>query len=273
MIDARSDSATVGIAGLGTVGREVARHLSGMKQYQVTAVSARDLGRARDFLADHAPSATVVPLDRLTDHAETVIECAPPALFEAIAEPVVLSGGTLIVLSVGALLDAWSLVDEAYRTGAKILVPTGALVGLDAVRAAAVGTISSVRMTTRKPIAGLKDSVFAKQNGIDLELLDEPQRLFSGTAREAIVGFPANLNVLVALSLAGIGPDRTTVEVWADPALTFNTHRIELDSDSAKLDLSIKNIPSAENPATGRLTALSVVALLDKMTSPLRIGT
>jgi aspartate dehydrogenase len=178
----------------------------------------------------------------------------------------------LIPLSVGALLDSWSLVDEATRTGARIVVPTGALVGLDAVQAAAVGDITSVRMTTRKPVAGLKDSVFVKQSGIDLATLDEPRLLFSGTAREAIVGFPANLNVLVALSLAGVGPDRTTIEVWADPELTLNTHRIELDSDSVQLDLNIRNIPS-DNPATGRLTALSVIALLNKMTSALRIGT
>jgi aspartate dehydrogenase len=264
---------TVGIAGLGTVGRVVARHVAGMDGYQLTAVSARDLDRAKTFLAEHALDATIVPLERLAEHADIVIECAPAEHFGAIAEPVVAGGGTLIPLSVGALLNHWTLVDEAARTGARILVPTGALVGLDAVQAAAVDTIHSVRMTTRKPIASLENSDFVKQNGIDLNALDGPTLLFSGTAREAIVGFPANLNVLVALSLAGVGPDRTTIEVWADPELTLNTHRIELDSDSVKLDLDIRNIPSDDNPATGRLTALSVVALLEKLTNPLRIGT
>jgi aspartate dehydrogenase len=78
--------------------------------------------------------------------------------------------------------------------------------------------------------------------------------------------------VAVALSLAGVGPDRTEMEVWADPDLTRNTHVVEVDSDSARLELRIENIPS-ENPATGRLTALSVLALLRKLRAPLRIGT
>lgn len=264
--------ASVAIAGLGSVGRVVAQHLATMDQYELTAASARDLDRAKTFLAEHAPDATVVPLHDLAGHADIVVECAPAEHFRTIAEPVIAAGGTLIPLSVGALLDSWSLVDDAARTGARILVPTGALVGLDAVQAAAKGDITSVRMTTRKPVAGLKNSPFVTQSGIDLATLEEPRLLFSGTAREAIVGFPANLNVVVALALAGVGPDQTLIEIWADPDLTLNTHRIELDSDSVKLDLTISNIPS-ENPATGRLTALSVVALLEKMTNPLRIGT
>jgi aspartate dehydrogenase len=102
--------------------------------------------------------------------------------------------------------------------------------------------------------------------------LTEPLRIFEGTAREAAKGFPANLNVAVALSLAGIGPDRTRVEIWADPTVTRNIHRIEVDSDSARFSMSIENIPS-ENPRTGRITALSVIACLRKQRASLRIGT
>ena len=97
-------------------------------------------------------------------------------------------------------------------------------------------------------------------------------RVFSGSAREAAKGFPANLNVAAALSLAGIGPDRTVLEIWADPTVTRNTHRIEVDSDSASFSMTIENIPS-ENPRTGRITALSVIALLRKLSAPVRVGT
>ena len=99
-----------------------------------------------------------------------------------------------------------------------------------------------------------------------------PLRVFEGTAREAAKGFPANLNVAVALSLAGLGPDGTRLEIWADPTVTRNTHRIVVDSDAARIDMTIENIPS-ENPRTGRITALSVIAALRKMTAPLRVGT
>ncbi|HEV7981456.1 MAG TPA: aspartate dehydrogenase domain-containing protein, partial [Xanthobacteraceae bacterium] len=101
---------------------------------------------------------------------------------------------------------------------------------------------------------------------------NEAKRVFAGNAREAAAGFPENVNVAAALSLAGIGPDRTTIEIWADPAVTRNCHSIEVDSDSARFSLSIENIPS-ENPKTGRITALSAIAALRKLNAPLRVGT
>jgi aspartate dehydrogenase len=177
-----------------------------------------------------------------------------------------------VVLSAGALLDHEDLIEIAKRNGGQIVVPTGALIGLDAVTAAAVGTIHSVRMVTRKPIAGLVGAPYIIANNIDIERITEPLRIFDGTAREAAKGFPANLNVAVALSLAGIGPDRTKLEIWADPTVTRNIHRIEVDSDSARFSMSIENIPS-ENPKTGRITALSVIACLRKQRASLRVGT
>ena len=144
-----------------------------------------------------------------------------------------------VVVSVGGLLDNFDLVDLARANSGRILVPTGALIGLDAVNAAAVGTIHSVRMVTRKPIDGLKGAPFIVQNNIDIGSLREPLKLLEGTAREAARGFPANLNVAVALSLAGVGPDRTSVQIWADPTVTRNVHRIEVESDSARFSMSI----------------------------------
>ncbi|MDO9441859.1 MAG: aspartate dehydrogenase, partial [Beijerinckiaceae bacterium] len=146
-----------------------------------------------------------------------------------------------------------------------------ALIGLDAVTAAAEGEITAVRMITRKPVRGLMGAPYLEENNIRIEDIREPLRIFKGTPREAAVGFPANLNVAVALGLAGIGVDRTTLEIWADPALDRNTHTIEVESDSASFTMSIANIPS-ENPKTGRITALSVLAYLRKLNAPLRIG-
>ena len=120
--------------------------------------------------------------------------------------------------------------------------------------------------------AVVRDAPHLVENNLSIEGLTEPLRIFEGTAREAAKGFPANLNVAVALSLAGIGPDRTRVEIWADPTVTRNTHRIEVDSDSARFSMSIENIPS-ENPKTGKNVALSVIAALRKMHSPLAVGT
>jgi len=178
----------------------------------------------------------------------------------------------VMVLSAGALLPRPELIDLAKERGGQIIVPTGALIGLDAVTAAAEGEIRSVRMITRKPPRGLAGAPYLERNGISVEGLNGAKLVFSGTAREAAAGFPANVNVAAALSLAGIGPDRTTIEIWADPAVTRNCHRIEVESDSAMFSMSIENIPS-ENPKTGRITALSALAALRKLHAPLRVGT
>ena len=127
-------------------------------------------------------------------------------------------------------------------------------------------------MITRKPLKGLMGAPYLVNNNIQIEGIVEARRVFQGSAREAAIGFPENVNVAAALSLAGIGPDRTTIEIWADPNVTRNMHRVVVEADSARFEMSIENVPS-ENPKTGRITALSVLAALRKMTAPLRVGT
>jgi len=170
------------------------------------------------------------------------------------------------------LLAHPELIELAERSGGQIIVPTGALLGLDAVSAAAEGRIESVQMITRKPPNGLAGAPYLIDNKISVEGLTSALRVFKGTARDAAAAFPANVNVVAALSLAGIGPDRTVIEIWADPGVSRNCHEIRVESDSARFTMSIENVPS-ENPKTGRITALSVIAALRKLTTPLRIGT
>jgi aspartate dehydrogenase len=194
-------------------------------------------------------------------------------MFRGVAESVIAEGRIFMPLSVGQLLENWDLVDLAKAKGARILVPTGALLGLDAVRAAAEGEIRSVTMITRKPPGGLEGAPYLVEHKISLRGLNEPKKVFDGTAREGARGFPANVNVAAALSLAGIGPDKTRLEIWADPALDRNTHRIEVDADSARFSMTIENVPSEENPRTGKITALSAVAALRGLVATLKVGT
>ena len=264
----------VAIGGFGAIGKVVARRLDqGIDGLALAAVAARDAGRAGGAMAGFARPVPVVPLGQLGERADIVVECAPAALLRELAEPALARGRILMILSCGALLDNFDLVDLARRKGGRILVPTGALLGLDAVVAAAEGGISKVNMITRKPPRGLLGAPYLEANGIDIDGLTEPKRVFAGTAREAARGFPANVNVAAALALAGIGPDRTTVEIWADPTVSRNTHCIEVEAEAARLSMQIENVPSDENPRTGRLTALSVIAALKKLASPLAIGT
>ncbi len=266
-------NARVAVAGLGSIGARVVQELDrGIDGLVLSAVSAQTIAKHRSWLDKLKTRPEILPIEQLADAADIVVECAPSKLVRSIVAPVVTRGKTAIVLSVGALLVNEDLIELAKTNGGQIVVPTGALIGLDAMTAAAEGAIHSVRMVSRKPIEGLLGAPHLVENNINIEGIAEPLRIFEGTAREAAKGFPANLNVAVALSFAGIGPDKTRVEIWADPTVTRNTHRIEVDSDSARFSMGIENIPS-ENPKTGRITALSVIACLRKQRAPLRIGT
>jgi aspartate dehydrogenase len=263
----------VAIAGLGAIGRAVARRLSdGLPGLTLACAAARDRAKAQAWLDAQKIVCPLVALEVFPEHADLAIECAPAAALEAICRPMLEAGKAVMVVSCGALLDRGDLIALAKAKGGQIIVPTGALLGLDAVTAAAEGVVHSVRMTTRKPPNGLAGAPYLVANGIAVEGLREPKRVFSGSARAAAAGFPANVNVAAALSLAGIGPDRTLIDIWADPVAERNCHTIEVDADSARFTLSIENIPS-ENPKTGRITALSVIAALRKLHAPVRVGT
>src|SRR5271169_6588019 len=182
----------VAIAGFGAIGKVVAQHLDrGIDGLALTAVSARDHSRAEQAMAGFARPMPVVPLPSLWEHADIIVECAPAALLRELAEPALAHGRQVMVLSCGALLDNFDLVDLARRHGGRILIPSGALLGLDAVAAAAEGGISSVHMVTRKPPQGLAGAPYLEANAIGVIGLSEPKRVFAGTAREAARGFPA----------------------------------------------------------------------------------
>jgi aspartate dehydrogenase len=240
---------------------------------EIAGIADPHLEKART-IADRFQVAEVAPdmasLPGFSDEIDALVICTPNHTH---AELAVSAGRILVPLSVGALLDNADLVETARATSARIIAPTGALLGLDAVRAAAQGEIESVTMITRKPPEGLEGAPYVVEQSISLKGLTQPRKLFSGPAREAAKGFPANLNVGAALALAGIGPERTTIEIWADPSVTRNTHTITVVSDSSDFTMTIENRPTQSNPRTGKITALSLIATLKRLSEPLVIGT
>jgi aspartate dehydrogenase len=255
------------------VGLDVARRIrAGIPGLVLAAVAVRDADKARRNMPEAGNSVQLVAADALAKICDVVVECLPPAMFRIVASSVIERGKIFMPLSVGQLLENWDFVARAKETGARILVPTGALIGLDAVRAAAEGTLRSVTIITRKPPNGLEGAPYLVERGISLANLNGPLKVFDGSARDGARGFPANVNVAAALSLAGIGPDKTRLEIWADPAVDRNTHRIDVDADTARFSMSIENVPS-ENPRTGRIVPLSVVAMLRGLVSELKVGT
>ncbi|GBQ26587.1 aspartate dehydrogenase [Gluconacetobacter sacchari] len=267
-----SRSLRIGLAGLGSIGIQVARLLdAGIPGLELAAVAAADQERARERLAAlvHPP-----PVGDLASLAacDVVVEMLPSRLLADVARPTLERGATLVVASAGALLSNMALIDLARASGGRILVPSGAIPGLDAIKAVCEGQVVSIRIDTRKSPDSLAGAPHIVAHGIDLHAMTAPAVIFSGTADEAAIAFPANTNVAAALALAGVGPERTTVCVIADPAVDRNIHTITVDADSARFIATIEIVPNAENPRSGQLTPRSIVSCLRDLVSPVRIG-
>jgi aspartate dehydrogenase len=263
---------TVAIGGLGAIGLVVAEALDrNPRGARLVAVCAADRERARSRISRFRTHPAVVGAAELAE-ADIVVEAAPAVAFDQIVIPAIEKGRTIVVASVAALLSRMHLIDQARRTGASIVVVSGALAGLDAIRAAAEGVIENASLETRKSPASLAGAPYLQRHGIDVHTLTTATCVFRGNALEAAVGFPANANVAAALALAGIGPERTRVEIWADPFVERNTHTVRIDADSVRLTLCVESLPSSTNPRTSRLAALSVLACIRGMTSTLKVG-
>ncbi|MBL8806363.1 MAG: aspartate dehydrogenase [Rhodospirillales bacterium] len=264
----------IAIVGLGAIGREVAKLLeAGRPRLVLAALSSRDPVKSAAIARDLNLRAPVLGLAEAVQRCDVVVDCAVSASLKSVARAAFAAGRTLVTVNASALLGAPELYAEAETADSRIVVASGALLAFDAVAAAAVGRIERVEMRNRKPPRALSGAPFVVENKIDLEAITAPTRIFAGTARQAAAGFPANVNVAAALSLAGIGPDRTLVEIWADPTVERNIHEYEVVSDSVRFSVRTEGIPSPDNPKTSAIVPLSVVATLDRLAAPVRIGT
>jgi aspartate dehydrogenase len=263
----------VGMIGLGAIGRQVCRALdNGIEGVTLVGATARDRDRAEAFLRPLRTKPPFLGLDELVAASDLLVEASTQAHLQEIAPKALGAGKDLVVLSCGALLGRKDWVELAAANRCRILVPSAAIAGLDAVKGACVGAITSVTMETRKPPRGLAGAPWIVEQRIDLDALTGETLIFEGPATEACRAFPANVNVLAALSLAGIGPERTRTKIYAVPGLTMNRHRISVEGEFGSLRIEVENVPS-ENPRTGRLSYLSTIALLRDLGATLRVGT
>jgi aspartate dehydrogenase len=262
----------VGILGLGAIGRPVARAVAaGMPGLVLAGATSLDAARARAFLASLPGAPPFLGFEALLERADVVVEAATQAALVERAPAILEAGRDLVVLSVGALLDHPEWVERAAARGVRIHAPSAAIAGLDGLKGAAVdGHLDAVVMETRKPPRGLAGAPGVA--GLDLGALTAPTLVFEGTAREACRAFPANVNVVAAVSLAGLGPDRTCIRIHADPWIDRNRHTVTAEGAFGRLRIEIENVPS-ENPRTGKLAYLSTIAYLRDLGAPLRVGT
>lgn len=264
---------SIGIVGCGAIGRALLKAAqAGRLRVKVAGVTSRTEGRAREFLATLREPPPYLDRALLIERSELIVEAAGGHVVPELAGEVFSAGKDLMVISVGALLDHPEIIERSRKTGCKLFVPSGAIAGLDGIKSACAGQVFHVTITTRKPPQGLEGAPYLVERGITLLGLSEEKQVFFGTAREACRGFPANVNVSAAVSLAGIGADRTLVRIVAVPGLERNCHDIEVEGEFGRLAVHVENVPS-ENPRTGRLTALSIIRSVQDAADSVRIGT
>jgi aspartate dehydrogenase len=254
---------TLAIIGAGCIGRRIARSVAeGELPYTLAAVCDIDETAAKQLAADFAPEAEILDLDRAAAAADVVVEAAAGAVVPAVvdacrrAHNAHSAPGNVVVMSVGGLLG----VENLSAPGPVINVPSGAVGGLDAVQSLAVAGLDEVHLVSRKPPAGL---------GMEL---DEEKVLFEGTAAEVIKLYPKNVNVAIALSLAGLGAEKTMVKLVADPKVDRNTHHITARGPAGEIEFESRNTAFPENPRTSYLAALSAISSLKRLAAQLQVG-
>jgi aspartate dehydrogenase len=263
---------SIGVVGCGAIGKALIKAVEdGKLNVGLAGVTSRTEKSAREFLAQFKSAPPYLPLEELVKAADLLVEAAGGHIVAELAKKTFSAGKDLMVISVGALLEHPEVMAESRRTGCRLYVPSGAIAGLDGIKSACVGAITHVTHTTRKPPLGLEGAPYLVERGISLAGLTEEKEIFSGSAREACRGFPANVNVTGAVSLAGIGPDKTRVRILAVPGLPRNCHDIDIEGEFGKLHVHIENVPT-ENPKTGKLTALSIIRAVQDVVDPVRIG-
>jgi aspartate dehydrogenase len=263
---------SIGIVGCGAIGRALlAAGANGQLQASVAGVASRTRKTAELFLSSLASPPPFLCLDDLIERSDLIVEAAGGDVVPSLARSTFDAGKALLVISVGALIEHPEILELSRSKGCSLIVPSGAIAGLDGIKSACAGRVDRVTMTTRKPPRGLAGAPYLIANGISVSDLEDERLVFEGSAREACRGFPQNVNVSAAVSLAGIGPDNTTVRILAVPGLERNCHDIEIEGEFGFLSVHIENVPS-ENPRTGRLTMLSIQRAVEDASDSVRIG-
>lgn len=260
-------SIKIGIAGLGAIGCAVARALTndkGIAGYTLHAVS--DPEPKADFGVDN------VSFEKLATSCDLIVECLPVRIVPQLAQKVFAQNKDVIFISSAALLVHPEILKWHAASSSRVYVPSGALAGLDGVRAMREMGIKQSKIASTKPPMGFSGAPYVVDNNIDLEAIKTKTCIFEGNALEASIGFPANINVAATLSLAGIGAENTRVEIWADPQAKGNAHEITVQSAYSTMTARIENMPDPANPKSSVLAAQSIVSVLRDRNSRLIVG-
>ena len=266
---------SVGIIGLGAIGSRLVEVLTQdfKREARVDFICDLRKDRVREIQRKWASKAKALSWPSLVDKVDVIVETASQEIALPVAKRSLQRDKQVLILSVAGLLPWNGLSLILNKTKGRLWIPSGALAGVDGLLAASQGTIRRVTLTTRKPLSGLEGAPYLAEKKIRLSDIKEPTLIFEGDAIEATRAFPKNVNVAATLSLAGIGPQKTRVRVFASPTYERNQHEVEIEGDFGVIRTQVENLPSPRNPKTSELAVLSALATLKKIFGRVSIGT
>ncbi|MBV7505437.1 aspartate dehydrogenase [Bacillus sp. sid0103] len=263
-----------GIIGYGTLGKSISKLIESGKAGDVVlqAILVRTPLGTFDKLPDQC---TVTRNEEVffNQDLDIIIEAAGHQALQLYGEKALSFGSHLVILSVGALADRnfyESLKAAAANSKKQLIIPSAAIAGLDRIAAGVLGEIDEITLITRKPPKSWYGTIAEEK--VNLDTITDPVCIFDGNARNAATLFPQNVNVSAALSLAGIGFEKTKVQVYVDPTIQMNTHTIVAKGYFGQMETTIQNNPFQENPKSSPIVAMSVAKVLQNLTSSVVIG-
>ncbi|MBF0215967.1 MAG: DUF108 domain-containing protein [Candidatus Omnitrophica bacterium] len=265
---------TIGMIGCGNIGGAIVKAVNERFAANIRETVIYDLDAAKmSSIKKNFPTVREAPgIDELIALSDLVFEAVSPAVAASVLGKCVSGGKDVMIMSIGGVIGNEKLIDEARSKGVKVILPSGAIAGLDAVKAMKISGIDSVTLTTRKPPKSLKGAKYLEEKGIDPDSIKKETVIFDGAALEAIKAFPQNINVSAILSLAGIGPEKTRVRIISSPEYTTNSHEVTVKSKAGTLTALTDNVPSPSNPKTSYLAILSAISAIEDYFSSVRLG-
>ncbi|MCM8797816.1 MAG: DUF108 domain-containing protein [Candidatus Omnitrophica bacterium] len=268
----------IGIVGCGAIGSSLARIILRDLKGKAELAALFDVNKNKLDLLVKTLSASerlkAFGLIQLISRAQLVIEATSAESSWEIAKKAIMKGRHIMIMSVGGIAAYYrQLYKLAQRYNCRVYIPSGAIAGIDALKAARMARIKKVILRTIKNPASFKGVEYVERQKLCLDNLKKDKILFSGPASKAIKYFPQNINVAALLSLAGLGLSKTRVEIVASPTIKNNVHKIRIESSAGVVETSTENIVHPDNPKTSYLAVLSAAATLKQVLEPIRLGT
>jgi aspartate dehydrogenase len=266
----------VGILGCGAIGSRIAKSIKTQCSEYACVSALFDINPTKSQnLQKHIPYKNIVKRSylELLASSDLVVEAVNAPDTHQLVRQALLAKKDVLVMSVGKFIEGASILKLAQKQGVRVLIPSGAIAGIDAIKAASLQRIDRVTLTTRKPIYGFADNAYVQERRINLSQIKKETILFDGNVREAVKCFPQNINVAATIALASNAKDKLRIRIATSPEFKVNSHEIEVEGEFGRLVTKTENGVCPDNPKTSYLAVLSAIRTLKEYFQGVKIGT